>query len=651
MSGGVPMHYKVKFIGKLSELARNIGQDKLASLDFSGDNIASFDPKGQFSNNTVRDLVFPLSARSDRFVYNSGQAASGIEGATNIAYHSNGTHEGYGVKEQDLTGAMKVGRILQLIEDKYGLSFSGATDNDYIDELYLWLNKVDQNRDGEPYSAFASSLTGGSSIDEIDVNNDAIIFNGFPAQIRHRVRIKGTWTGDVVLKMILDGQVVGETNVSGDYTNQILMGTNSGTFQVIAESASSVTVSVTVQMSEEEFDRDYYYGNYWRATGVVTTITGTAGVGTAGTYALTNHIPDLKIMDFLSILFKKFNLIAEVSENNNVITKHYDHFMSEGVVRDVTKYVHADRYQINRPNLYSAMKFEFADSKTALEQGYLKVNGRQYAELGYELVGTKGSRLTGSEYSLKINSQRIPLEPLIDLDNQADTTVNYCLFADLKGAEQQTAAAFTYVRKITGQVFGDSSLSWENGTGVDEITTYIQPSNTFAPAGAKPIESNVELGLFFGEETDENNLYNHTSGLGLWRNFYRGLTAQMFDEDKRSAKFTAEFNQAILSKLSIADVLKINNSYYNINSIETNYLTGRSKLDLILVGRARLPQTTLLSTAITNDSSTQVLYLTFIDVNGNISKQSIATGVTENYYTIGGVVSYSHANYTEEGQL
>jgi hypothetical protein len=297
------------------------------------------------------------------------------------------------------------------------------------------------------------------------------------------------------------------------------------------------------------------------------------------------------------------------------------------------------------------MQFEFADAKTALELGYIHANGDQYGELAYEIYGDKGFRLSGSGYDLKLENQRIPLEPLTNQSNQALTSINYCLFADLKGAEQQTAASFTYIRSITGLIFGDSSVSWDNGVTIDEITSYVQPSNTYAPAGAKPIESNVLMGLFFGEELDENNLYNSTNGLGLWKGFYRGTTAMMFEEDKRSATFSAELPQAILLNLSLADTLKISNSNYNINSIETNYLTGKSKLDLTLVGRARMPETSLIQTEITNNSTVEILYVTYMNTLGYLAKAAIGVSDTSNYFTIGGVISHSHSNYTSTGIL
>lgn len=713
MSGGQPLHYKIKFIGKLSELARNIGQDKLSSLDFSADNLSAFNAKTEFNDNSFRDILFPLAARSERFIYDSnygtqsGTVSGGlnitasvvnvnkgnilqfgsdyyrvetiqssviglvaldgsstigngaktldivsasIEGTNNIAYVNSYVDGVNGLTEQDTVGAMRVGRIIEAIEDRYGLNFTGAVDNDYITDLFLWLNKADKNRGEEPFSAFATSLTASSTLDFVDFNSKSIVFNGFPAQVRQRVRVKGTWTGDVVLKMILDGEVVKEINTSNTYTSQIFMGTNSGVLQIVAESTSSATVNVTVQLSQEIFDRDYYYGDGYRPTGVVTTVTGTAGVGTGGTYNITNHIPDLKVMDFLSMLFKMFNIVAEVDSSSNVTTKHFDHYMSEGTVKDFSQYIHSNAYEVNRPNVYSAMRFEWADAKTALEQGYIRVNGKQYGELGYEIVGDNGFRLSGTEYKLKVESQRIPLERLSDQVNNELTSINYCLFADLKGAEQQNKAGFTYVRRVTGTV-DDESVAFRTGTGIFELDEYIQPSNTYAPAGAKPIKSNIKMGLFFGEEIDENNLYSSTQGLGLWKNFYRGITSMMFDENKRSARFDASIPQGVLSKLSLADTLSIFNDYYTINSIETNYLTGRSKLELTLVGNSKLPQLSLTQNSIQNQSSSEVLYITYMNADGEIIKASVAASATSDFYTVGGVISHSHDNFVVDGEL
>ena len=65
MDKGVASSYKINFIGKLSELARNMGQDRLTVLDFSALDDNNFDAHDALASNTLGELIFPLSSRSD----------------------------------------------------------------------------------------------------------------------------------------------------------------------------------------------------------------------------------------------------------------------------------------------------------------------------------------------------------------------------------------------------------------------------------------------------------------------------------------------------------------------------------------------------------------------------------------------------------
>jgi hypothetical protein len=159
MSDGVPTAYKVRFIGKTSELAKKIGSDELSSLDFSNLNNDNFNPKGEFQANGANDIVYPLASRSDQFTIDSGTASLGIDNVRNIRYVGATASPDYGLKEQDLVGAMKVGTIINAIALKYGISFLGVFTRDYITNMYLWLQKAKKKENEEGYSALGQALT------------------------------------------------------------------------------------------------------------------------------------------------------------------------------------------------------------------------------------------------------------------------------------------------------------------------------------------------------------------------------------------------------------------------------------------------------------------------------------------------------------
>ena len=648
MSKGVPSNYKIRFIGKLSELSRRIGEDELSEMNFDSINLNTYDSKAEFADNTADPLCFPLSSRSDRFLLDSTTRNLGFENARNVRYVGSVVDDNYGLTEQDLVGALSVGTILDKIASTYSISFDGVFTQDYIRDLYLWLHKSDKTRSGEQnvaqantFSSFSTGFLGavqGLSTDGVtfDLTGFAEASNGYSVW---DVRVKGIWTGDGTLVLKKDGVPIKEHSITNTFST-FYLGSSAGVFSVDMKSDSNISADVYIEFVQSfsphgGFTSSGYYEQVFE---------GVANVGTGGRYYMSENLPQMKIMDFMSSLFKMFNIVATVNNENVVSTKHFDHFMSEGVVKDFSPYIDVSKYDVKKPNLHSSINFQFADPKCSMELGYQKVNGKKYGELGYQLIGTSGVKLSGTEYKFKLDNQRVPLEPLRDLSDGSLTGIVYTQFADLKGAEQQTKPMFTYIARKSNA----TPIAWYDGASVSSINSYIQPSSIFCTNSSAPtgITSNNKVGLYFGEELNEYNTSETRVGTGLFSCFYRGLTAMMFDEDKRSVSFGAYIPMKEILNLNLADTLTINNNFYNINSIDTNYYSGKSKLELTLVGRSELSYFKLFSKTVTNTSTSTTLKLTHITSTGVLSQRSISVGsnITINY--IGQILSFNHEEYT-----
>ena len=667
MNKGVATHYKIKFIGKLSELARKIGQDKLSVLNFSDKDINGFDPFTLFSQNTAQDLVFPLASRDERFLLNSTTPSLGIENSRNIRYVNQTAQNDYGVTAQNLVGALSVGYILDKIESSYGFNFEGIFTRGYVRDLYLWLHKPDKARSGQgiveqcqdlAYTSTSSDDTSVAKVYSFDnatgggpgqspednkftttSNSIATNFNYF-GNDKFYIRIKGNWTGDANLRLMQDGSEIASIGTSGVYTDIKQVSRDGGeVFTIEAESISNVSIDVTVEFKRVEYlglflgfpDTDYWY------------MEGSIDIGDVGVYKITDNLPDMKVMTFLSNLFKMFNIVAEVDGDFNISTKHYDHFMSGGTDKDLSEYVEVNDYTISRPNLYSSMRMEWSDPKVAMEIGYQKVNGVKYGEVAYQLASNTGAKLSGNEYKVKIDNQRVPLEPLTDLATEALTNIVYTQFSDLKGAEQQTKPMFTYVAGMLNGI----PLGFNDGTLVAPFNTYIQPSNVYTDH-ARPDLNHSLLGLYFGSEQNEYNSNETTTGLGLFSSFYRGTVAMMFDDDKRNVKYKAHLPLNQVKDLKLSDTIIINNNFHSINSVETNYLTGISNLDLTIVGRSKLDFFNATQRSITNNHPTDSLEIRFLYSNsGHIGTFNITSGGTYTIGTVGPIIGASHSDYTE----
>ena len=675
MQYGIAENYKVTFIGKLSELSRQIGQDKLSILDFSNLDLPDYDFVTQLTSLTKRDLMFPLSSRSDRYLADSVTKSLGIEGATNILYSGNGSLEDYGVREKDIVGALSVGAIIDKIESRYGFNFTGVlNDAGYVRDLYLWLHQTAKQRQGERYTAFLSSLavdtasgTGTASQGFLNTSTGIVFFPYFAlpdydgTQNKWELRVSGTFSGNCTIKLRKNSQVVRTVDVSNTSTESFNLELSmvGDRFDVEVESDSNETVAIRISTTQY-YLYEYETGGNGQWGGGATThyqwryesfsaYNGQVILGTSQTYAVGRNLPTMTIMDFLSSIFKMFNIVAEVDEDLNISTKHFDHYMSQGSrLKDLSEYVDVSNYNISRPNVYSSLNMGFEEPKLALEQGYASVNGRNYGEISYSLTGANGVRLSGGAYDLKVKNQRTPLEPLIDLSDDSDVNICYTQFSDLKGSEQSIKPMFTYISK---QHDSSRDIAIYDPTVPATIgrNNFSQPCNIYTPSQLPPSEMSMELGLFFGEELNEYDVNTTQAGLGLWSNFYRGTTALMFDEDKRRVKLNSYMPQSVLIDLQPSDNIEINNHFYNINSLETNYLTGKTKLDLTLVGRARLIYFEPRNLKVTNNHATKTLYFTYVDYNtGLIARGFELAGNDGTYPVVGKVTSFNHNEFTDE---
>lgn len=651
--GGLAIQYKVTFIGKLSELSRQIGKDKINELDFTSLDKNNFNFISEIQNTTKRDLMFPLASKSERFLADSSTRSLGIDGARNIAYSGSTPALDYGIRERDIVGALSVGAILDKIETRYNFNFTGALEADYIRDLYLWLHQTDKERTGEVDSVIATGFAySGTANDNFTPVTNGFVYSAtdetaeMGGDRRFLVKVKGVFSGSATIKLKMGGEVIREVSTSGEDTDAVILygSTTDKIFQVEVDSDSSLTVNLTVTIDQQ--DREYVgIGSTSFKTWVVKptrTMTASASTGTSGTYSAQKNIPDMSVMEFLSSIFKMFNIIAEVDADLNISTKHYDFFMSQGEVKDFTEYVDVSGYDVNRPNLYSSLLMQFEEPVLALEEGYKAVNGRNYGSLKYDLTGSNGVKLSGSTYKLDIKNQRTPIEPLDDLDDGSDFRVCYTLFSDVGGTEQSIKPMFTYIctpDTTTGTV---SQIAFYGNLAASSSTVYTMPSNVHQRGQASPVGFYGDVGLYFGEELSEYRYGFTMNGNGLWNSFYRGTTALMFDEDKRRVKFKAHIPQSKLLPLKLSDTLRISNKFYNINAIETNYLSGVTELDLILVGNSKLEQFTTDTRSLQNTSATDSVYITYIDAStGEVSNTLISPSSTITLDMVGSLVGSS----------
>ena len=87
----------------------------------------------------------------------------------------------------------------------------------------------------------------------------------------------------------------------------------------------------------------------------------------------TKQLPEMKVLDFLTGLFKTFNLTA-FFEDGITVVKTLDDFYADFKTWDLTRFIHADSNSVNEALPFSEIKFTYGEPKSILAQVFEQLN-------------------------------------------------------------------------------------------------------------------------------------------------------------------------------------------------------------------------------------------------------------------------------------
>jgi hypothetical protein len=569
LRNNVPYSYKVRFTGNTVTLKDLLGEDKLGALgSLSSYNLvydsATVKTKLQ-ADPTTNDVIAPLITHTQQLHYDSNSSAN-LDG--NVYYETGGGSHLHGVSWNDLKYALRVDTIIQAIATDYGITFS----NDFFNSsntpyynLFMWLHR---KKGGVPLDN-PQTLVSGYQV----VSNDyGGIVNSSTIRIPTDVAgdnqgfglfLETTSTSTYNVSLLRNGlsiyrktNLVGNSNISYADLNDTL---EAGDYTVIIESESAFTMDSILFFIPHLVNSTLVYTRY-EATSV--SITG------AVDFIITQQIPDIKCIDFLTGIFKMFNLTSYVDNvTGNIIVKTLDDFYNDGIAYDVTEFIDRDKSSVNVALPFKEITFEHGDTKTFLASKHSQLFNNTWGKIEY----TSGENLDGKIYKVKTPFSHMLYERLIDLDTDALTTVQYGWYVDDNQSPYYGKPLLFYpiLQNTTSISFLDTTSSHS------EVTQYNIPSNSVALSS-----STSKYNINFNNEINEYTLDNTFTNT-LFEAYHKDYISDVFDSTNRLTKVTAYLPLRILLKYTLADRFNISGTTYKINSIKTNMLTGKSDLELL----------------------------------------------------------------------
>ena len=308
-----------------------------------------------------------------------------------------------------------------------------------------------------------------------------------------------------------------------------------------------------------------------------TAISGTQSM--VKTIEITNNMPKMKILDFLTGIFKMFNLTAKPNNEGVLEVKTLNKFYSEGNTIDITNKVNTEEIGVNRMDLFKNIEFEFSDPKTFGILNNNEVSNTDYGNLEYQATadGTNSSLVfDGKDYKVKLPFEKLYYERLFDeSDLNTRTEFGHGWLVDKDQNEILTKPILFYnvVQPVNdllqNEAGGPSGIIGFRGVGT--ISQYNRPSNTNAKEryisnvwnttqGTKSINFNTEFDEFTDTEVN----------LGLFRKYYQNYISNIFNKGTRVFDLEMKADLAFLLKYNINDTLTIKGEEFLINNIRTN---------------------------------------------------------------------------------
>lgn len=588
MQNNKPFAYKITFFGETVDLKDILGEDKLTELSqlgnlelpYTNQDIidALTDPPGE--------TAIALITAEQRLYYDSDVAAQ--EADSGNVYYDGTTVQG--IKPKQLKYSLRLDKIIEAIENepRYGgrLQFSddsffksGTTD---ISKLYMWLHRKKGTLEEELAGAgsnikvqFAEST--GSPYFNIDTDSNAVmasdaVFAPGPPVDGSTVLVftAGPSTVGVPFDLVIKKngntikEYIGITSLT-EYTVQ--------PFWVEGDVYSAFIRTYDTPVTFSELSWTFYEGPSELQTedAILTTYEA------AFLFNVQDQIPEQKVIDFLSSLFKMFNLVAYVQKDGKINVQPLNDYYTN-IKHDITQFVDISSSEIDVALPYKEIQFKYKDTNTILAKQHLEeISDVEWGGAEYD-AGEES--LSGGIYKIEPDFSHVKFEKLIDDNNPAqNTSILYGYFVDDKGDGYRGSPFIHYINYESAVTNSNGISVNDNGTLVHFVERqYINmPSNleTLADETSPNIHFNAELSEFDGELA-ENTLFSR---------FYEKYIANIFDLKNRLTKVTAYLPVTKLAdygnKIELSDVIVINDRLYRINSMKVDITTGKASFELL----------------------------------------------------------------------
>ena len=566
VSNGKPSAYKITFFGEGVTLKDLFGEDLLSDLDYTAlsHNFTSAEVLARITNTTnLYDVKYPLITSNRIWEYQSIPPNVPFPNWLVNTLTQNDIHTTSGaINKDELFPAVRVTKVLEAIEAKYGITFNGTflTDERFT-QLFLWF----KGKETLIKTSYGYDLTSTSVVPTF-VNYDltssytaatnTIQVQELPAVITHRLiyNITSTTSSDDYYIDVYQNGNLFNTIVgfgTGVYTldniAQVVGLDALYTFKIRTSGANTIASNLVYEVdyvTSGSVNTDYLTVTY-------------SSLAMALVLDLSANAPQMKVGEFLKGLMLMFNMTIYSIVDNEYWLEPLDDWYSKGAVIDITQHTDVTSIEMERMPLYKKIQFKFEDSECFLNKNFSQSYNRNYGDTTYQY------NYDGGEFSIDV-----PFEnPLQQKFTSTDLQVGYSLNGEFSPYVPKPVLLYQYTNQTC-------NFKYQNdGGGHSTVTSYT-------PFGQDLEFNNSDVTLNFAPET--STLLNYPIQNTQFSQYYFSYLYNLYNLKQRLVNVKTNLPTSLITNLQLNDRLVIRDKRYIINEMQSNLNTGDVDFQLIL---------------------------------------------------------------------
>lgn len=540
--------YSITFYGDLMSLKDKFGDDTLKDLDlspysflYSGANV-----KTRLTSSGSYNVRFPLISSNRIWTYGDGTN-------TDISAIQSG------IKYTELFPALRVRKIFDAIQTKYGVTFDSLFFNRRVfTDLYLWL------KNAPTFKALTETVP--FTMDDIQVNTDGRVSNVFNTVALGDTKeisvfaqgVASVADTDVYLDVYFNNKLwqTFKLKSTGTYfNNELFYFTNLDsvlTFKVRASNICTVTSGIRIEYKDVN-DSNVKELQFRCVNKALST----------STLDPSLYAPNIKVSDFVSGVLKMFNLTCYAKTIDTFQVEPLDDWYSKGAVVDITEHIITDEIEVERHKLYKEVSFNYEKSESFLNKEYFNETTNATREFGD--VKQTFPNYDGEEYKVELPFENIHFAKN-SITNVNEPPKAYVLDSKTSTESYENKPILLYLEEQKSTSF------WYFGSVFSQITSYMPLTNQITYNGKVYANHfSVEPSAFDG------SLISNT----LYSQYYDSYLSNLFNKQNRLTKLKALLPISLLTSLKLNDRLIIRDKRYIINELKCNLTSGEVDLELI----------------------------------------------------------------------